>query len=224
MAAHVIEVTNVSFSEAESPNMNGVSFTVSKGEIACLLCGEKIRPRKVLDILCGASPPTSGDVRIARANGSAHPGKMLTRIPPMLATLAGFSAVDNLQYHIAVHEGVHVTRVECSRALQSVGLDAVLAHRRQDAECSLFEHKMTMATAVALDASVWLLDDPFAKVGRDEAVELTDTLYEAASRGVAVVLVRPFTAAHGPAGVPLLPPQHGPRQTLKNDMLYYHIS
>jgi len=219
MTAHLIEVTNVLFDEAEASAKEGVSFTVSEGEIACLVCGEKISPRRVLDILHGASSAGGGKVRILSRTPRrySYPRKMLTRVPHALSRLSGFSAIDNLQYHIALHDGVHVTRAQCSRALQSVGIDPVTSHRRQDLVPSALEQRMAMATAAAMNSAIWLLEDPFAAIERDAAFELMGALDDVARRGVAVILAGPkhqYRPSWPGRHIPLIAAERGASNTM----------
>jgi ribose transport system ATP-binding protein len=177
----------------------GAGFTVRRGEIHGLLGANGAGKSTLVRIIAGVEQPDAGTVTIAgqrqpvpftgahaRAAGLAH-------IDQQRALAPDLSIADNIGLTVGFPRRFGLidarrTRRQAEEALRSVGLRTDV--RRAVAELPVAEQTLVaIARALAVDATLILLDEPTANLGAAESAVLYERLATLATTGVACLLV-----------------------------------
>ena len=181
------------------PVVSGVSFSMAPGEVLAVLGPSGSGKTSLLRMIAGFDAPTSGSVRLhgseVSSAGRVHvaPEKRALALAFQDATLfAHLDAVANVAF--AIHDGNRAARRARARtALQAMGLDAM--DGRDVATLSGGEaQRVSLARALAADARLLLLDEPFGNVDRLTRIDLLRRLKARLGSGLAALVI-----THDPA-------------------------
>ncbi len=166
-----LDVQSVSRLAGARPIVEGVSFTLARGEVVAVLGPSGSGKTSLLRLLAGFDAPSQGTIRLQSTLASS-PGAV--HLPPEQRGLAlafqdatlfpHLDAVDNVA--LAVRVGTRAQRREVARrALSDMGLERVAG--RSVASLSGGEaQRVALARAFVEDDRLLLLDEPFGSVDR----------------------------------------------------------
>ena len=182
--------------------LDEVSFSLSRGEVACLVGENGAGKSTIVNILGGVLRPTDGAISLA--------GKPVSFGSPADALAAGIGIVYQdlaLCDNLSIAENIFLAREKTHRA----PLVRALARRTMEAEASELLHSLTAATwdvqqktsrlsggqrqsvaiarAMLLDPSIVILDEPTAALSVRHVDEVHRLIKGLASRGRAVLLI-----------------------------------
>lgn len=193
--APAIEINGINVDYGKYRALQDVTFTVRQGTVCALLGMNGSGKSTLFNAISGALSPTAGSVRIlGRTVKQAQKSGLLGYMPQA-------EAVD-WDFPVSVHDVVMMGRYgsmgpsrrpraqdkdAVNRSLERVGL-AEFA-QRQIGRLSGGQKKRTfLARALAQNAQVLLLDEPFAGVDRVSAQTMTEVLRDLAHDGITVLI------------------------------------
>lgn len=184
-----IEATRFRYGGAGPAVVDGVDWTIPRGEIHCLLGRSGSGKTTLLKLAAGLFLPDEGAIRIGgetlRGPG-AHTG-FVFQAPTLLHWL---SALDNILLPISLKRRVTTTdRTAALDLLARVGL-ADLAARRPSELSGGQQSRVAVARALLGEPDLLLLDEPFAALDALTREELQDDLLRlCALRGTTALFV-----------------------------------
>ena len=171
--------------------LNGMDFSVEKGEFVALIGPNGAGKTTFLRILATLSRPSMGVVRVA---GYALP-KDAAKVRQKLGVVShqpllygDLTATENLQFYGRMYnlpEPYMTTRI--NDVLEMVGLSA----RRDDLVRTYsrgMQQRLAIARAILHDPSVMLLDEPYTGLDQDASAMLDDVLRSVAAQSRTVVM------------------------------------
>lgn len=195
-----VDFRSVSKSFGATVALRDVSLAITAGEVHALV-GENGAGKSTLGkVLAGIVPPDSGEILLAgRPEELGSPRQALaagvTMIAQELSLVPGLSVADNVFLGIEPHRGPWVRRRELARAFQQLaaasGIDVppdVLVGSLRIGD----QQKVEILRALARDARVIVMDEPTARLSRDETAALLQTVRSLAAAGTTVIFVSHF--------------------------------
>jgi ABC-2 type transport system ATP-binding protein len=171
--------------------VDGLTLTLSPGEIYALLGGNGAGKSTTLFAILGFLPRAAGSLRVGDADPATAPDAVRARVaylPESVALYDHLTARENVDYFLQV-AGCPRPRADVDAAFAGVGL-AVSAH---DQRAGRFSKGMRQKTAIALallrETPLLLLDEPTSGLDPAAARDFHKLLESLAARGVAVLMV-----------------------------------
>jgi ABC-2 type transport system ATP-binding protein len=168
----------------------GVSFTVARGEIACLMGPNGAGKSTLVRILGGLLLPSSGHARVTGIDAGAGTAEFRRRVAFVVGDERSFhfrvSGRGNLHYFAALHGlTAAVARRRSGQLLERVGLTAA-ADRPYREYSRGMRQRLAIARGLLGDPEVLLLDEPTLGLdplgARDLRAFLRDDIVRAAGR------------------------------------------
>ena len=197
-AAPVLEGDGVSKSYGGLRAVADVSFAVVPGEILGIVGPNGAGKTTLFDVITGHTSITSGDVRLegrsivdAKVHERCRAGLARTFQQPVAA--ASLTVLENLYLAASFRRnrnggGREADLREARRWMSFVGLDARAGVTA--GPLGVFDKKRLMlATALAADPLVLLLDEPFSGLNPQEIDEVLGLIRGTRERGMAVVVI-----------------------------------
>lgn len=188
--AALLEVEGLAFAAGARRVLDGVSFTVSAGELIAVMGVSGSGKTTLLRCVNRLLEPASGSIRIDGIDVRAIPPVELRRRIGMVAQVPFMfegTIGENLQ-RAADYSGASLDDSEAVRLLASVGLD-----ERLDRDASRLsvgqQQRVAMARALVTRPRILLCDEPTASLDAAAASRLESTLIALAGRGVGIVFV-----------------------------------
>jgi NitT/TauT family transport system ATP-binding protein len=154
--APAVRVSGLShrFEPHGAPVLDGMSFTVEQGEFVCLLGASGCGKSTLLNLIAGLDQPTGGTVELS--------DQTVALMFQESALLPWLTAAENVELALRLRGvGKAERRVEARRLLGTVRL-ADHADRRPHELSGGMRQRVAMARALAQQARLLLLDEPFA--------------------------------------------------------------
>jgi simple sugar transport system ATP-binding protein/ribose transport system ATP-binding protein len=180
--------------------LRDVTLTVSAGEVHALV-GENGAGKSTLGkVLAGIVSPDSGEILLAgRSEALGSPRQALaagvTMIAQELSLVPGLSVADNVFLGIEPHTGPWVRRGEIRKAFESLvresGIDVPDAAQVGNLRIG-DQQKVEILRALARNARVIVMDEPTARLSRDETAVLLKTVRALAAAGTTIIFVSHF--------------------------------
>ena len=195
-----VEFRGVSKSYGATVALHDVSLTVAAGEVHALV-GENGAGKSTLGkVLAGIVSPDSGEVRLAgRPELLGSPRQALaagvTMIAQELSLVPGLSVADNVFLGIEPHRGPWVRRREIRRAFEALVASSGIEVPAEAEVGSLRigdQQKVEILRALARGARVVVMDEPTARLSRDETAVLLKTVRSLAGSGATIIFVSHF--------------------------------
>src|SRR5204863_6876153 len=159
----MIRVQNLSKSFGPKTAVNGVSFTVERGEVLGFLGPNGAGKSTTMRMITGFIPPSAGTVRIGEFDMIEHPiqGKRLIGYLPENAPAYTDMTVHGFLNFAAEIRGLRgdARKKAVRRAVEMCFLESVL-HQSVETLSKGYRHRTCFAQSIIHDAEVLVLDDP----------------------------------------------------------------
>ncbi|THD45289.1 MAG: sugar ABC transporter ATP-binding protein [Bradyrhizobium sp.] len=198
MADPALEARGLTKRYGDFVALNNVDFRLQRGEVRALIGSNGAGKSTLIKILTGAVAPTAG---VMRLNGEAapfgDPGEMIRRGVGCIyqhSNLApAMTVLDNIFLGRQPTRGFGLV----DRRRQRREATALLAHYGVDLDLdaaagalpTVKQKEVEIMKALALDASVLLMDEPTGWLAATDVRRLHDTIRQLKSRGVGVVYI-----------------------------------
>jgi ABC-2 type transport system ATP-binding protein len=191
MSDVVIEARDLTKRYGRATAVDGISFTVGRGEIFGLLGPNGAGKTTTILMLLGLTDVTSGTVSVLGYNPAREP-LQVKRLVGYLPDTVGFydhmTAADNLRYTAALIGIDHDERERrIAAALERVGLGDV-GEKRVGAFSRGMRQRLGLAEILMKDVQIAILDEPTSGLDPQATVELLETIRSLKHDGVAVLL------------------------------------
>ncbi len=192
-----LELSDVTASYGGQPVLNGISLTVSKGEVVSLIGPSGSGKSSVLRLLAGLLPAQSGIVRI---DGAVVDTKSREAVRRLRSRLAIVFQQYNLFQNMNVLRNVTIAPVKVQRRdardveaeaeiiLKKVGLSAKLLAYPDELSGGQ-QQRVAIARALALRPEILLLDEVTSALDPELVSEVLDTIRFLAADGLTMLLV-----------------------------------
>jgi len=176
-----LEARSLSLVREGNTVLNGVSFTVARGEIFALLGGNGAGKSSTLLTFLGFLDPSGGEVLV---NGSsvgsnvASARNSIAYLPEAASLYGHMTAFENLDYFLDL-AGKSASRSDIDAALNRVALPEEARTRRLQSYSKGMRQKTAIALALLRKTPILLLDEPTSgldPVAIDEFHDLVKTL------------------------------------------------
>ncbi|AMN42499.1 ABC transporter ATP-binding protein [Rhodoplanes sp. Z2-YC6860] len=191
MSENVIEVEGLTKRYGRTTAVDGISFTVGKGEIFGLLGPNGAGKTTTILMMLGLTDITSGRVSVMGHNPMREP-LQVKRVVGYLPDTVGFydymTAVDNLRYTAAlIGIPTELRDKRIAEALERVGLSDV-GQRRVGAFSRGMRQRLGLAEILMKDVSIAILDEPTSGLDPHATSELLEMIRSLKQHGVAVMV------------------------------------
>ena len=174
-----IEINNVNFNYVDNKNTFGalkdINLIVKKGEFVCLLGSSGCGKSTLLSLLNGLNKVTSGDILID-GNRITGPGPGRAVVFQQYSLFPWLTAKGNVKFGIK-QSGKKYKRKErdvlALKYLESVGLGAS-ADKYPNQLSGGMQQRVAVARALALEADILLMDEPFGAIDPKLRLELQE--------------------------------------------------
>jgi ABC-2 type transport system ATP-binding protein len=167
--------------------VDGVSFTVGRGEVVGLLGPNGAGKTSVIKILLGLVRPDAGEVLLLGRPGSDPQARgRVGYLPELFRYQPWLSAAEVLALHVRL-AGVAVTTEERGECLAAVGL-ADRARDRVGGFSKGMQQRLGLAVALVARPELVVLDEPTSALDPLGRADVRDLVLSLKDRGVAVLL------------------------------------
>jgi ABC-2 type transport system ATP-binding protein len=187
----VIEAQGLTKRYGRITAVNGVSFTVGRGEIFGLLGPNGAGKTTTILMMLGLTDVTSGSIRVLGEDPARNPLEVKRRVgylPDTVGFYDHMTALENLRYTAAL---IGIEAADRDRriasALDRVGL-ADVGDRRVGAFSRGMRQRLGLAEILMKDAAVAILDEPTSGLDPQATAELLDMIRALKRDGVAVLI------------------------------------
>ena len=194
---HHLEVKDLSASYGKLKVVAGVTISLDKGQIVCLVGPSGSGKSTVLRVLMGLTPPTGGEVRI---DGEAISFASKSSVRAARDRMAIVFQQYNLFQNMDVLRNVTIAPLkikgwprveveeEARRLLAKVGLADKL-HAYPDQLSGGQQQRVAIARALALRPEILLLDEVTSALDPELVTEVLDTIRALAKEGMTMLIV-----------------------------------
>ena len=191
MSDNVIEVANLTKRYDGVAVVNGISFSVARGEIFGLLGPNGAGKTTTILMLLGLSDISDGQARVLGHDPAREPlavKRQVGYLPDQIGFYDGLSAADNLRYTARLMGLERAEREQRIRAsLGHVGL-ADVADNRVSTFSRGMRQRLGVAEILMKEAQIAILDEPTSGLDPQATVELLEIIRDLKKRGVSVLL------------------------------------
>lgn len=171
--------------------VNGISFTVYRGEIFGFLGANGAGKTTAIRMLTGLLKPSSGKASVAGYDVGAEPEQIKRNIGYMsqkFSLYEDLSIWENLRFYGGIYGLTREQiRLRSEALLQKLGLENE-RHQRVSALPLGWKQKLAFLTAMLHDPAVVFLDEPTSGVDPIARRDLWSMIYEAAHRGISLLV------------------------------------
>jgi ABC-2 type transport system ATP-binding protein len=191
MNATVIEVKNLTKRYDGVAVVNGISFSVARGEIFGLLGPNGAGKTTTILMLLGLSDISDGQARVLGHDPAREPlavKRQVGYLPDQIGFYDGLSAAENLRYTARLMGLERAEREQRIRAsLGHVGL-ADVADNRVSTFSRGMRQRLGVAEILMKEAQIAILDEPTSGLDPQATIELLEIIRDLKKRGVSVLL------------------------------------
>ncbi|MBV8241286.1 MAG: ABC transporter ATP-binding protein [Hyphomicrobiales bacterium] len=191
MNATVIEAKNLTKRYDGVAVVNGISFSVARGEIFGLLGPNGAGKTTTILMLLGLSDISDGQARVLGHDPAREPlavKRQVGYLPDQIGFYDGLSAAENLRYTarlMGLERAEREQRIKAS--LGHVGL-ADVADNRVTTFSRGMRQRLGVAEILMKEAQIAILDEPTSGLDPQATVELLEIIRDLKKRGVSVLL------------------------------------
>jgi len=191
MNATVIEAKNLTKRYDGVAVVNGISFSVARGEIFGLLGPNGAGKTTTILMLLGLSDISDGQARVLGHDPAREPlavKRQVGYLPDQIGFYDGLSAAENLRYTARLMGLERAEREQrISASLGHVGL-ADVADNRVSTFSRGMRQRLGVAEILMKEAQIAILDEPTSGLDPQATVELLEIIRDLKKRGVSVLL------------------------------------
>jgi ABC-2 type transport system ATP-binding protein len=191
MNATVIEAKNLTKRYDGVAVVNGISFSVARGEIFGLLGPNGAGKTTTILMLLGLSDISDGQARVLGHDPAREPlavKRQVGYLPDQIGFYDGLSAADNLRYTARLMGLERAEREQrISASLGHVGL-ADVADNRVSTFSRGMRQRLGVAEILMKEAQIAILDEPTSGLDPQATIELLEIIRDLKKRGVSVLL------------------------------------
>ena len=188
---NVIQAENLTKRYNGTAVVNGISFSVARGEIFGLLGPNGAGKTTTILMLLGLSDITAGQARVLGHDPQREPLQVKRRVgylPDQVGFYDNLTAADNLRYTARLIGLDHAEREErIASSLAHVGL-AEVANKRVATFSRGMRQRVGLAEILMKDAEIAILDEPTSGLDPQATLELLEIIRALKHRGVTVLL------------------------------------
>ena len=191
MSDNVIEVQDLTKRYNGTAVVNGISFSVARGEIFGLLGPNGAGKTTTILMLLGLSDISSGQARVLGFNPAREPLAVKRRVgylPDQVGFYDNLTAAENLRYAarlMGIERGEREDKIKGS--LRHVGL-ADVTDKRVGTFSRGMRQRLGLAEILIKEAQIAILDEPTSGLDPQATVELLNIIRELKHQGVSVLL------------------------------------
>ncbi len=188
----MLEAKKLSMRFQDKLALENVSFSVSPGEIFCLLGQNGAGKTTTINIFLGLLQPTSGEALINGDSIIKNPSirKTIAYIPEIVSLYENLSGQENLDFFSRL-AGYTYTKDELCRFLFQANLESEAHQKKLNTYSKGMRQKVAIAIALAKDASFILMDEPTSGLDPKASIEFALTCRELSKKGTGI-----FMATH----------------------------
>ncbi len=171
--------------------LNGISFTVKRGEVYALLGGNGAGKSTTLLSFLGFLQPSQGWVRVNEKDVGADvmaARRAISYLPESASLYEHLNAVENLKYFLGL-AGVDVTLAGIDAVLDRVSLAPDARKRNLRDYSKGMRQKVAIALAMLRNSDILLLDEPTSGLDPNAIDELHRIIRGLADAGKAILMV-----------------------------------
>lgn len=185
----MIEVEALTRRYGDFTAIEGVSFTVGKGEVVGFLGPNGAGKSTTMRILCGCIGATSGHAKVGGFDVLQQPHEVKRRVGylPETPPVYGNMLVEEYVAFAGRIKGAHKPREAAARAIERVGLSEVRG-RVIDHLSKGFRQRVGLAQALVHEPDVLVLDEPTSGLDPAQRREIRELLLDLAAGERTVVL------------------------------------
>jgi ABC-2 type transport system ATP-binding protein len=191
MSNIVIEARDLTKRYGQSVAVNGIAFTVSRGEIFGLLGPNGAGKTTTILMMLGLTDVSGGTVRVLGHDPARDPLEVKRQVGYLPDTVGFYdymSAADNLRYTAALIGIASTSREQrIASALERVGL-ADVARKRVGEFSRGMRQRLGLAEILMKEAQIAILDEPTSGLDPQATAELLEMIRSLKRDGVAVLL------------------------------------
>ncbi|MBN8919797.1 MAG: ABC transporter ATP-binding protein [Rhizobiales bacterium] len=191
MSENVVEAIDLVKNYGAARAVDGITFSVGRGEIFGLLGPNGAGKTTTILMLLGLTDVTSGEVRVLGHNPQRDPLTVKRRVgylPDAVGFYDHMTALDNLRYTAGLIGIPARDRTErIMQALTRVGLEEA-AHKAVGAFSRGMRQRLGLAEILMKDVQVAILDEPTSGLDPHATNELLEMIRSLKREGVAVLL------------------------------------
>lgn len=190
---HAVMVNDLRATYGGPDVVDGLSFTVTAGEMFGLIGPDGAGKTTTLRLLCGLARPAAGQVRVFGEDPFANRGEATRRIGYLSQrfSLYGDLSIDeNIEFFARIH-GVAGFRERRNRLLELVGL-AAFRDRLADRLSGGMKQKLALACTLIHEPALIVLDEPTTGVDPVSRREFWKLLGEFLADGLTIVVATPY--------------------------------
>lgn len=209
MVRPILELTGVTKSFGGVHAIKGLSFSVNQNEIVGLIGPNGSGKTTTVNVLSGSLPMTSGDIllngeSLVAFSESARVKKGLTRTFQTASFFSGFKVFEQVllacDAKLTCNPGMSILRTKKSRqetVIQSEKVHKILqltklgdmADHLVESISSAKQRLLMIATALASEPKILLLDEPAAGMVKHEREELAEIIAAIKKMGIPIVVI-----------------------------------
>ena len=187
----MLKAVNIKKSYNGKTALKDVSFTVSKGEIFCLLGQNGAGKTTTINIFVGFIKKDGGQAFVGGQEvGKDDINQLTAYIPETVQLYSNLSGVENLDFFSRL-AGFSYSASELQTFLSKTGLQEDAQHNRLTSYSKGMRQKVGIAIALAKNAEVIFMDEPTSGLDPKATAEFTKICKELASMGKVI-----FMATH----------------------------
>lgn len=183
---HALVVDSVVKRFGDTTAVDGMTFSVARGEILALLGPNGAGKSTLIDMCTGFTTPTAGSIQVLGLDPAAHPQKVRDRIGIMLQEGGGYSAATVSQM-LTLATSYHLNPHDPRWLLELLGLEGVAQtpYRRLSGGQ---RQRLSLALAIIGRPELVFLDEPTAGLDAQSRHAVWEIIEALKRDGVTVVL------------------------------------
>ncbi len=186
----VLRAVNLSKRFADVTVLDDVNLDVAAGETVCLLGPNGAGKTTLMRVFLGFVLPDSGQALVQNIDASVQPvesRKFLAYVPEVVSLYPELSAIRNLSFFNAFARP-EATQGELRQLLTEVGLDERFHDKKAKEFSKGMRQKIGLAIALAKQAKVVLMDEPFTGLDPESAKDLSNHVKRIVANGTSILL------------------------------------